>query len=141
MSLLNLSINNSQYQIISDKGKIENDKDRIKRKFLFQLNNDNESVSSFNNSNKNFIFKQSNSPEKIINEQNNTNSNNNTYNYIMNNLSNNINNEFNDSYSSSPTQILDSQNMRNRSKNYFKSNIQNNNNNILNNINLNSKNF
>ena len=59
----------------------------------------------------------------------------------MNNLSNNINNEFNDSYSSSPTQILDSQNMRNRSKNYFKSNIQNNNNNILNNINLNSNNF
>ena len=119
MSLLNLSINNSQYQIISDKGKIENDKDRIKRKFLFQLNNDNESVSSFNNSNKNFIFKQSNSPEKIINEQNNTNSNNNTYNYIMNNLSNNINNEFNDSYSSSPTQILDSQNMRNRSKRLY----------------------
>ena len=144
MSLLNLSINNSQYQIISDKGKIENDKDRIKRKFLFQMNNDNESVSSFNNSNKNFIFKQSDSPEKIINDQiniNNINSNNNTYNYIMNNLSNNINNEFNDSYSSSPTQILDSQNMRNRSKNYFKSNIQNNNNNILNNINLNSNNF
>ena len=111
MSLLNLSINNSQYQIISDKGKIENDKDRIKRKFLFQMNNDNESVSSFNNSNKNFIFKQSDSPEKIINDQiniNNINSNNNTYNYIMNNLSNNINNEFNDSYSSSPTQILDS---------------------------------
>ena len=138
MSLLNLSINNSQYQIISDKGKIENDKDRIKRKFLFQLNNDNESVSSFNNSNKNFIFKQSDSPEKIINDQiniNNINSNNNTYNYIMNNLSNNINNEFNDSYSSSPTQILDSQNMRNRSKNYFKNPSNNqNNNNILNNL-------
>ena len=144
MSLLNLSINNSQYQIISDKGKIENDRDRIKRKFLFQINNENDSVSSLNHSSKNFIFKQSNSPEKIINEQinisNNINSNNNINNSLMNNLSNNINNEFNDSYSSSPTQILDSQNMRNRSKNYFK-NVSNNQNNISNNIFLNTNNY